>query len=425
MEDSRYNLSFCKKLGYPKQLEGLIGRIAETIVEALDPASIILFGSTSRNEISCLIDNDHVDLLSDIEMIVVAENKRRIPAQLYTQLSSIEKNINMKNPLFHIDFGLATPRQLETAGHTIRTFDIKKEGKIIYGQNLLNVLPDVTAKTLDKSRTRELVLIRLANQLFYIPRRVVLGTPSEYESMFFRYVSARNILDIPTILLALNGTMLATYKDRVDFVRECFDLVKGAEIMQDSFVRHLEIALNIKRAPNLNVNPMEVYEWLIMDYERLLQCLCDSPLIEREDICDMILRHGLTFLKGKRKWKWKSYEALIAVKAFLNSRQQISLRWLWLKKREVCVCFLVCMHSSLLSYLSGDKKHSTEKLVMAMHFQDLLAIDGGLPQKIITDQKFAETWLGMRRKFIDQLGVIKRFPKHSIRNYVSVGEWTG
>jgi hypothetical protein len=48
MRDSRHNLSFCKKLGYPKQLEELIERIAETIVEALDPVSIILFGSTSR-----------------------------------------------------------------------------------------------------------------------------------------------------------------------------------------------------------------------------------------------------------------------------------------------------------------------------------------------------------------------------------------
>lgn len=424
MKDSGYNFSFCKQFGYPEQLEGLIEQIAETIVEALDPISIILFGSTSRNEISCLLDNDHVDLLSDIEMIVVVENKMRIPAKLFTQLNSIDKSMNFKNPLFHIDFGITTPRQLAKARHTIRTFDLKKEGKTIYGQNLLKVLPDVTAKTLDRSRTRELVLIRLANQLFYIPKHIVLGSSSEYERMLFSYISARNILDIPTILLALNGTMLSTYKDRVDFIRGSFDFAKWAKFMGSSFVEHLGIALDIKRAPNLNVNHIEMYKWFIQDYEHLLHYLCDSSLIEIEGLCDMIMSHDLLFLEGKRKWKWRIYEALIAGKALFNARQQISLRWLFLRKREVCICFLVCMHSSLLSYLAGDKKQSTENLLMARSFQNLLTINGELPQENILDQEFPEIWLKMRKKFIYQLGIIMRFPKSTIKHYISAERWT-
>ena len=428
MKDFRYNLSFCKRFGYPEQLEGLIEQVTEAIVEALDPISIILFGSTSRNEISYLIDNGHIDLLSDIEMIVVTKNKRCIPAQLYTQLNSVEKNINMKNALFHIDFGLTILRQLKNSVHTIRTFDIKKEGKIIYGRNLLNLLPDVTAKTLDKSRTKELILIRLANQLFYIPNRIVLGISSEYERMIFRYISARNILDIPTILLALNGTILSTYKDRVDFIRRSFDFVKWSKFMGSSFVEHLGIALDIKRVPNLNVNQIEMYKWFMQGYEHLLHYLYDSSLIDidLEGLCDMVMSHDLLFLEGKRKYKWRAYEAVVAIKALFNSRQKVSLRWLFIKKREVCLCFLLCMHLSLLSYLSGDKKYSMENLLMARHFQNLLAIKKELPrEKNILDQRFPEIWLKMRRKFIYNLGTIMRFSERTIEHYVKAVRWIG
>jgi len=412
-------LSFCEQFGYPPQIRVVLQKVIDIIVESLKPVSILLLGSASRGEITYHTIGNNIDLLSDFEFLIVVKRGSKTPVDLVQRLEKVEESMEPKNPLFHIDYGLARLDQLPNIRRTIRTFEMKCHGKIVYGQNLIHYLPNVNLMNLDRGWVRTLVLIRLANQLFLTPRKIVLRKPSEYEQLIFDYITARNILDIPTILLPLSrsGVLLSSYADRVSFISDHLHEQEWVNIFEEDFVHLLKAALRAKLQLTFDLRGVNLYASFIQNYERLICYLLGiSSLLELSELCEQILSKGLRMLENA-SLKWRVYENFLAFRCILATFPRNPLRWLIARKREICVCFLLHMHHALLSYLRGDEATAWNFLLRAVEFQRLLPI---ARDKVETfskpNRQFSKTWLSMRRQFLEQLAVLLRM-SNRIRNY--------
>jgi len=414
------NLKFCHTFQYPDKIIEAIHSVASIIVDELNPTSIILFGSTSRNEASYVIYNEEIEILSDIEMIVITETKKDAPLSMNSRISAIENSLNIKNHLFHIEYGLTTLTQFKKSPKTIRTFDVKADGKTIYGENYLYLLPDVKPDNINKSRTNELILVRLLNQLVYTPKSIVKGKPSDYEKMIFNYITGRNMLDIPTILLATNGVLFSNYVDRVNYFNTT-NLNIGFPF--EPFRDKLNKSLKIKNDPYFEYEKhKDLYQHLLKHYKLLICYIYDIDIKNEIKIIDIFSNNNVKLLSGLREYKFKLYETYLYIKQNIKIKRYIPIRWLMMDKRNLILNILLFMHSSLLSYLNNDIDEAFNKLKAVIIYQNKLSMQ--FSYIFNENAEYFTEWFRLRNILIDHLFIIGIFSRKTINNYKKLGDWT-
>jgi hypothetical protein len=117
--------------------------------------SIILFGSFGRGEGSYIRENGKIELIGDYDMYIIT--KKRVNEDFLEKISEecaksinagnfeIVKNINQpyeRKRFFHVDIRNVVYNKLRKLLPMQRTIDLKNS-RVIYGENLLNKIPDV------------------------------------------------------------------------------------------------------------------------------------------------------------------------------------------------------------------------------------------------------------------------------------------
>lgn len=416
----KYNLLFCDEYKYPKEVKDLLSRIVETIVETLNPFSIILIGSLARGEVTYHIHRDKIDFLSDIEMRIVLDTvKERNHEELKRNLSKIEA-MGSSNFLFHIDFAINRVCEIKRLSPIVRTFETKEHGKILYGENVLKDIPRVTTESLDLGKTRELILTRLFNLFLFIPKRIVINKATDYERLIFNYVLCRNILDIPTILLPLSGILLPNYRDRVNYIANNYPR-QWKNLFGEDFPELLIYALRGKYELRFDRPVDEIYEKTLRGYGGLLcWVLSEKRMLELDELCKLIQAKGLSLLENR--WlKWKVYETWVTIRYFSKKNLLRVVRGLIMKKREAFICYLLYMHYTLLNYINGDKKNAQSFFAKAKEYQKSFLFKDKLNKRKNTS--LGDSWLNMRKQFIAQSSIILAFPAKQKDYFQKAVEW--
>lgn len=411
-----YDLSFCREYGYPRFVERYLTEVLELIDKA-GVLSVILLGSTARGELSYRSDDDHLDLLSDLEMIVVTEGRPPAAETFYRRLEAWQRERRALNPLFHVDVSFMSRRRFRRLTPLVRWFEMRATGRVLYGADILDEVPRVTPENLNRGQTRELVLTRLWNLLLYIPAAFVFNACGEYERLIFNYVQCRNFLDVVTILLPLEGVLLPSYRQRLGYVERSFASRSWAEYFEDSFPELLGKALIGKLDLHYGRPSLEWYRHTVEAYLGLTAYLLGDPALRQDNdaLCDRVREEGLGFLQG-RAHKWLAHELGVVLRHAGQKAPLQWMRWLALRKREAMVCFLFHMHFALLDLLSGVSavqrlsRAAAELAEFGLHSvaqaSGLRGPDGALPYLPPQEQ-----WLALRAAFVREMGPILRFDR--------------
>lgn len=423
----------CRGFGYPDVVRSLLEETvaaAQRHVGSLGLRAVLLGGSLARGELTCRIDPDApggVDLLSDIDAAVFTE--RRDPAReraLAAEVAALGQG-HGRSPLFHVDAGV---HRLYMKRHTIWTYEFRMGAVTLFGEDVRRLLPRVTSRSLDKGNTAQLILVRLWNQLLHTPLGVVERHPSAYERLIFTYVTARNVLELPTILLPHHGVLLPGYATRDAWLRAHAPVAPG---FGPEFVADCTAALAVKRHPESDRVPGARYARLVEWYARLLahlarQAAGDLPIArspaDDPGVQPLDERYDVGIARAFRekdvlRWRSAGLEARLRLGRLRRGDVVGALGW----DVPLATRFLLALHGALARSLSGDGRGADAVLGDAIHLAEQL----GWRTAARDDHRgFPRRWQALREWFAGLYGELlyKGNPK-KIQAAIDVMRWRG
>lgn len=359
------NLGFCDSYGYPVAVKEHLAEILDQILYFLGAnavRSVILFGSTSRGELSYKIsDDEQIDLLSDYEFLIVA--RERVSKSQTQALSKALRGNRVRwrisNPLFHIEFMLNSTLKFFVKTPFLRrigAYELFKEGVTLFGDDLLNYQlgGDITADNLDYGNTNALILERLWWLLFYMPLSIISQQMTSSEEEIINYLTARSALEILAIFLPNEGMLLPGYRKRVDyFVRH----YPEGSYFGPSFHGFISNCLDHKLYLCAHDSFVNNYRNLLEGYLSLLNYLLSekkphSLSIEAlSPVCDRLVRTEKNLFPDPFYPSWRRLIKDYRVARALGICSPVS--WMWTEKRLHAVAFLLYAHGALLEHLEG------------------------------------------------------------------------
>jgi len=347
-----YQLGFCAAYHYPDKIRSLLSYILDRLGERLgwdQVVSVILYGSTSRGELS-YIDKGNIDLFSDFELEVVTVN--RVPAKIIQGIKADlgKDKMGIANPLFHVDISFNTRlgyRIKKIFDRRIANYEMKETGKVLYGEDLLRSFPRIDVNNLDMGNTNQLILVRLWMQLLFLPPSFPGLQAGAREEQLVKYCLVRNALDVLTIYLPNAGVLLPTYKARLEYIRQHKDKLAG---LPEDYGRFLEECYHAKTTLQFKLPMKEYYARMLEGYLFLLEYLLGmergkAALGERsEEISRAIIADRDAFMSDRLLSRYKRYrnERLLTKrmgKGILNT-----VKWIKADRRPMVLVTLLNMH---------------------------------------------------------------------------------
>lgn len=213
----------CSVHGFPEEVGAILRRVVE-VVGSLGPVSVLLHGSTARGELTWWRDEEgQVRLGSDMEMYVVHRDPIEASARARADqaLSALADEVNAGGPpLFHVDVGFYTPGALGGHEPTFRCWDTRATGRVLLGDDVRELLPDLGPADIDLRQLNEVPIHRLWEMAFRVPAALVRG--ERCDDPPFAAVCARQALDLTTWLLPHAGILVPTFARRNAAWRERF-----------------------------------------------------------------------------------------------------------------------------------------------------------------------------------------------------------
>jgi len=151
--------------------------------------------------------------------------------------------------------------------------------------------------------------------------------------------------------------------------------------------------------------------------------LGNSHNFDEFNLFEYLLSKGLSLLEN-RSWKWRLYDLYILYRSFISNKNIYNNILYCCKSREIAICFLLCMHNSLLEYLLGNKPIAHEYLIKANYYQELLGMSMNKIKNLVDPGNgFSQSWLMMRRIFIKQYSILVKSNYNVTKKYYSTIDW--
>ncbi|HRQ36678.1 MAG TPA: nucleotidyltransferase domain-containing protein [Chloroflexota bacterium] len=332
--------------------------ILVAIQEIPELSSIYLIGSAARGEMSAINTANGVELFSDIELLVVTNKHVRAATRktLFTRMAEIENNVENPNPLFHIDILLREKYRLSQMLPTIFTFELQKNGKLLWGKDAISQTPDIALHNLDFLDANEILYKRLWAILLHIPKSWLTGELSPTERRVAGYVFCRNTLDIPTVLLPQAHILLPTYRERVTKLMEVYPDLPFATLFGMDFPNFLQMCLVRRLDLNFQNEDMEsLYARTIHYLTLAISC------ISRQSQSNLS-----SFHRGFNERPISPRQWLNVARLGLQMARQrgiaTAIEWLRQPKKEILSQGLLAMHLALIAWKNGNVKEAESQL---------------------------------------------------------------
>lgn len=374
---------------YPPEIQQHLRDLTGIVAGTLHPYAIYLLGSTARGELSWLRHpSGSLELYSDYEFAVIT--RRRPDARMVDALDktvhNFEQQISNPNSLFHIDMLFRERRRLALMPRLIFTFEFKKNGLLLYGEELREMLPEVTVTNLNLLNTHEILFKRLWAILLYLPDAFVSGNPSMAAVRVAGYSFCRNALDLTTVFLPREGVLLPTYRQRVTALNENAQLLASFD---DNFPAFMQTCLDRRLDLDFSsTDLLQLYATTLGYLERGLLLLLGNnnistlPQLSRSIFNEHPISRGEWYNRLRLAYQEAQRHGPIA-----------AVRWLQLPIKGWLALGLLMMHKSLLNWLTGNRHDAQDYLMQAKYALQTLSPDHTLPETAI----FPERWFALRR----------------------------
>lgn len=392
-----------EEFGYPDA----IGDHLEAIIKPLDSQhirSLILTGSTSRGELSYRTQNGSLDLFSDYEflLIVADDADPNYLDGLTDYWHNLEESWGQKSPLFHIDSAPITVERLKNLPQFIRTFETKATGKVLFGEDLRHVIPDVTLDQLDYGELNEILLWRLWSATLYFPLSLLKEQATQTDAELFQFVLHRNSLDLTTWGMPYEKVLLPSFGQRIDHINANFQSLPLAQFIDSEWAEWLTHSLDTKRNINFHYPLPAVYSRFLSQFERALSFVTNQKKVvedSAEQIVEKLIccshRH-FSDLNIRRK----GYEVLVLGR---QTRNPINfVKWLGRPKYGLFIACLYALHKAAFSFIQGDEPDAQKWLTLVQSNHQNLFINTPPPLSK-TAGLFVEQWQLLRRQLAEFL----------------------
>lgn len=232
----------------PQFIKTELEQITQTITEVLGDnqvLSIYLIGSAARNELSIYRDKLDFDIYSDYEFVVITKRSSNFPIRKLNDLIWKRHVASLgRSPLFKVDLGIFPQVKLRYIPASLWSFEFVNCGILMFGKEVRDRVGSITHQNIDKGNLRWLIPVRLWN---YLKNEEPTVTNS---ISFNRLLIARNLLEVPSIVLPHFGVLSAGYYNRNSKLND----------LQDDFVESLggrslfATALDVKLDPARGVD---------------------------------------------------------------------------------------------------------------------------------------------------------------------------
>ncbi|WP_287588097.1 hypothetical protein [Candidatus Borrarchaeum sp.] len=233
------------------QLQIICTRVLENIPK--DICSLILCGAMSRGEGSAIISENRVKIISDYDFLVVVKNGDLTALQEKLRQLSIDLTKELKlGFLSSVEVHPITKAYLKSLIPTIGNFDLKSSGMILYGEDVLNLIPNFSPKEIPKWDALKILFNRICGQLLSTPPDIFYNDkiPDNILEMN-AYQTTKMFLDVCTSLLAFHGRFIPSYVGRVNELERLLDISPSLkEIIPSSTL--FQKWLEFKKYPCLN-----------------------------------------------------------------------------------------------------------------------------------------------------------------------------
>jgi len=221
-----------------------LNKYCETFGEKI--VSIICSGSIARNEYSIFKTTDSNMLFSDLDLLIVLKNKYKLKPLVIKMTNDINFQLKSKSfysPFFKIVTSVCSISDLKSLPRIFRNYETKESGKVIYGKNILNIIPEVNIDNIDKIDLNRLLVERLYQQYIF---------NNQVDSFLYKsFFLCRNILEIPSILLPYIGILKSSYAERVEIFGKSLNIFYGIS----PFIDWNKIYDSIKHSMNVKIKP--------------------------------------------------------------------------------------------------------------------------------------------------------------------------
>lgn len=378
---------------YPETIQAHLDAIITAITETLKTESIILLGSTARNEVSFLLDQQgDIELFSDYEFLIVVK-KRPSSSQrntLQAKLTQLEQQINNPNPLFHIDFIIREERRLKSLQPIIFMVEMKENGRVLYGRNCLSEIPTVTLENLDLYNANEILYKRLWAILIHLPENFIIEqNMNASEKRVTSYILCRNALDITTVLLPHEGILLPTYQQRVAKLHKIYPTLSFASNFGSRFPDFIQTCLELRQT--LQFDTVSLLTW----YEETIKYL--TLALNQIGFEISVPSKGKVFNEWPiSRGEWYNLAQMSKTHA-QYSGIPAALKWLYAPKKSWLTAGLLEMHQSLIAWKQGDDITAVNQLKKSQQILNKLLMQ----KTAISPAPFPLCWLELRQEWAE------------------------
>lgn len=392
----------CYEYQYPPFIETSLRECCREF-RSINPTSIFLIGSASRGELSWTHWLGVPDVLSDLEFLLFLDTNLdpKQLTQLKANLSKVTETVPHANPHFHIDFSILLHKQAPKVSRNLAFFEMQASGKLLEGSNTdLALLPKINVQNLNIQELNHLVLVRLWWLLAGIPKEIIDQNPTDYTSFLLHYISCRNILDVPTILLPNEGHLIAGYSSRLQFLESHYLSLTSSRYMGENFSKQIAEAVRGKQELEFAGSPIQHYRETLDAYVRLIRSLLQTETdIPVDRLTKRLALNGsifdYSFLSRKRLRPIFFYLA-----HFLRIRTPSNFKRIFTPVESTLLATLLAMHFALYHLLSEDEERASVALTDAKKYLEriypleYLDIDDG-------KETLAQQWLRLRYRVAD------------------------
>lgn len=211
---------------------------------------VLLLGSMSRSEGTWMNIDSHDLIISDLEFFTI-HPKSFLDFRKYEDIiQTLGKEMfsGVVSDLFHIDNTFIEISKLRRVEKKLLIFDALQTGLFVVGKDIRSFFPKITIYNINLFDIRDILLHRVFSILYFGEKMKENENKMEY-----RYLLAKNSLDLMTIQLVENGILASGFGNRlnrlieigigtetIDYFKFCLSIKFGQPCDTDYSIKDME-----------------------------------------------------------------------------------------------------------------------------------------------------------------------------------------
>lgn len=199
----------------------VVHRICDVVAAEAEKAfgsrmvSLVLTGSTARDEVTAVSGGDKWRLLSDAEFLAVIRVESRTDIETATAVREESvKKLRSAGIEVALDMAVVTRSYFQNLPPHIFSYELRSCGKVISGDPaVLNLIPSFTAQEISKEDAWRLLCNRMIEQFAFLDD---LESSTVELTPRLEYATVKLYLDMATSYLVFAGQYAPTYRERAD-----------------------------------------------------------------------------------------------------------------------------------------------------------------------------------------------------------------